>query len=75
MYQNFIFDLYGTLINIKTDETSGIFWDKVADFFKKNNAEYSGKSLFLEYRRIVKLKLEHISKIKKIKKRNSNFTI
>lgn len=28
---NFIFDLYGTLVDIKTDEESDVLWEKIAD--------------------------------------------
>lgn len=35
-YDNFIFDLYGTLIDIHTDETAGATWRKFSCFLNKN---------------------------------------
>ena len=32
MYSNYIFDLYGTLIDINTDESSNEFWYKLSLF-------------------------------------------
>ena len=29
---NFVFDLYGTLVDIKTDESKPVFWQKVAEY-------------------------------------------
>lgn len=45
MYQNYIFDLYGTLIDIRTDESGDKFWSKVAEIYKKNGASYTPSEL------------------------------
>ena len=34
-YKNYIFDLYGTLIDIHTDEESMLLWEFMADYLKK----------------------------------------
>ena len=40
-YRNFIFDLYGTLIDIHTDEHKPSLWRKMAHLFSVYGAEYS----------------------------------
>lgn len=35
-YQNYIFDLYGTLVDIKTDEESFSFWKKILSYIAKH---------------------------------------
>lgn len=39
-YKNVIFDLYGTLIDIRTDETSFSFWRKVRALLREYGADY-----------------------------------
>jgi putative hydrolase of the HAD superfamily len=52
-YDNYIFDLYGTLIDIHTDEDQPALWKKTADYMKEHfGAKVSGKKLKEEYRRI-----------------------
>ena len=41
MYQNIIFDLYGTLVDIKTDESKQTFWEELSLFLSYNGAKYS----------------------------------
>lgn len=55
MYDNYIFDLYGTLVDIHTNENSKILWDKLALFYSFNGAHYDGKDLKNCYRRKVKV--------------------
>ena len=45
MYKNFIFDLYGTLIDIRTDEQSNAVWEKYAAWLKTEGISYRGKKL------------------------------
>lgn len=54
MYQNYIFDLYGTLIDIRTDEYSPDFWRKAADIFSENGASYSPEELSFLYAKLVR---------------------
>ncbi len=42
MYRNFIFDLYGTLIDIRTDEESEDTWERFADWLSARGMEYTG---------------------------------
>ncbi len=51
MYQNYVFDLYGTLADIHTDEDNPTLWGKTAEMYSKNGAQYTGdelRSLYLE---------------------------
>lgn len=43
MYRNFIFDLYGTLIDIWTDEEGDATWDAYAEWLTKHGMSYTGK--------------------------------
>ncbi len=54
MYQNCIFDLYGTLIDIRTDESGEDFWNEVADVYLSYGAKYTAKELRDSYYRIAK---------------------
>lgn len=44
-YQNYIFDLYGTLIDINTDEWSAQLWKKMAVLYGYYGAHYTYKEL------------------------------
>lgn len=51
MYKNYIFDLYGTLINIHTNEEKNKVWKKLSLFYSYNGAAYKPNELkrdFLE---------------------------
>lgn len=54
MYQNYIFDLYGTLVDIRTDESEDNFWELVAGIYKSHGANYTGKEINHHYHRIAK---------------------
>lgn len=45
MYQNYIFDLYGTLVDIWTDEHMPSLWKQMAAFYSLKGASYSAKEL------------------------------
>ena len=51
-YDAVIFDLYGTLIDIHTDETRPALWGKMADFYARNGAGFTPVELQKEYRRL-----------------------
>ena len=44
-YRSFIFDLYGTLVDIRTDEHSPSLWRRAAEYFRAHGAAYSAKEL------------------------------
>ncbi|MDE5866530.1 MAG: HAD family hydrolase [Lachnospiraceae bacterium] len=54
MYRNFIFDLYGTLVDIHTDEDSSIVWDKLSLFYGYQGAVYIPEELKETYERLVR---------------------
>lgn len=53
MYKNYIFDLYGTLIDINTDEWQAALWKKLAILYAYRGAEYSYREIKSEYGRLV----------------------
>lgn len=48
-YSTYLFDLYGTLVDIHTDESSPAFWKKMADYFNKNGALFTPEELHSKY--------------------------
>ena len=62
MYRNIIFDLYGTLVDIHTDEYSIDFWRKAVQVYAMGGASFSPGELRTSYAKYVKraLRLEHI---------------
>ncbi len=63
MYQNCIFDLYGTLVDIRTDETGDKFWSEVAEVYTSYGAPYTSKELCDSYYKIAECEswLTHIT--------------
>ena len=55
MYKNYVFDLYGTLIDINTNEWSNDLWKKMATLYAYRGAHYTFKELNSEYNRLVEL--------------------
>lgn len=51
MYQNYIFDLYGTLIDIHTDEYSKNFFKKYAKWLRKQGFHFEWKLFYRLYTR------------------------
>ena len=49
MYTNYIFDLYGTLVDIHTNKKSKILWSKLSLFYSFNGAIYSSDELKASY--------------------------
>lgn len=49
MYKNFIFDLYGTLVDIRTDENNPALWDKLGEIYWAYGAEYAPGELWKTY--------------------------
>lgn len=65
-YQNYIFDLYGTLIDIKTDESKPSLWKKLAMFYNAYGCEWKGPSLRKAYHEDVEREKEILkARIKK----------
>lgn len=53
-YKNYIFDFYGTLVDIETDENKPSFWKKMAEIYRVYGADYSWKDLRDTYLSMVK---------------------
>lgn len=49
MYRNYIFDLYGTLADIRTDEESPDLWKKTALWYGEHEAYYNPAELWKRY--------------------------
>lgn len=60
MYKNYIFDLYGTLVDIHTDEASPVLWNKLALFYSFKGADYSPEELKNSYSEKIQLKKSSI---------------
>lgn len=54
MYETYIFDLYGTLVDIRTDENKKELWDRLALFYSFYGADYTPDELHLAYDRLTK---------------------
>ena len=51
-YKNYIFDLYGTLTDIRTDEESRSLWKKTALYYTEHGAPYTASELRRTYLRL-----------------------
>ena len=54
MYKNYIFDLYGTLVDIRTNERKTYLWKKMSEIFASYGAMYTPNDLHQTYRWLVK---------------------
>lgn len=61
MYKNYIFDLYGTLIDINTDEDNNLLWKKLSLFLSFKGAIYSPNELKISYNNLVNYHLERVT--------------
>lgn len=53
-YKNYIFDLYGTLVDIHTDEKNLKLWKKMVSYYKKHGAVYTPAKMRKTYELLVK---------------------
>ena len=53
MYKNYIFDLYGTLVDIRTDEWQAALWKKLAILYGYHGAHYTYKELGAAYGELI----------------------
>jgi len=61
-YKNYIFDLYGTLLDINTNEWSGYLWKKMQEFYGFHGAVYTPVELKKAYFRICREEEEKLAK-------------
>lgn len=57
-YESFVFDLYGTLVDIRTDEGKEEVWEKLALFYGYYDAHYTPQELKIRYEVLVSGKEE-----------------
>ena len=50
MYENYIFDFYGTLADIRTNEDSPYLWEKMSQIYSALGAAYEPEELRREFR-------------------------
>ena len=53
MYKNYMFDLYGTLADIHTDESDISLWEKTAEYYSSHGADYTAGELQKNYCKLV----------------------
>lgn len=53
-YRHCIFDLYGTLVDIRTDERSPRLWVRMAELYRRNGAVFQPGELRDGYFRLVR---------------------
>lgn len=61
MFKNYIFDLYGTLVDINTDENSHLLFEKLSLFYSYKGSYYSSSDLKDTYIQLVNDKLKSIT--------------
>lgn len=72
-YKNYIFDLYGTLVDIHTDESKASLWKKIAVYFSAQGAAYTGKELKDRYFALIKGEEKKLCR--KLKKKYPDVTV
>lgn len=63
MFKNYLFDLYGTLIDIRTDEDSPELWNKLAIFYSYKRAVYTPEEIKAKYRELSLKEKEKVEKL------------
>ncbi len=53
MYQNYIFDFYGTLVEIRTDEKKTVLWKRMSEIYSAWGAPYTADEMRKEYRNLL----------------------
>lgn len=64
VYKNYIFDFYGTLVDILTDEKDPALWDKLAQLYQAYGADYKGEGLKKSYAKRVAQTRKELIEIK-----------
>lgn len=59
MYQNYLFDLYGTLVDIHTNENKRYLWEKMSELYAFQGAAYTAAELKKAYYKEVALEKEN----------------
>ena len=56
MYDNYVFDLYGTLVDIHTEENDAKVWEKLSLFYGFHGALYDPQELQESYLALIQSK-------------------
>lgn len=64
MIQSYLFDLYGTLVDIRTDESMPSFWKRIALFLSLQGAAYGQKELQQTYLSAVEKEIDRCAAIR-----------
>lgn len=64
MYKNYIFDLYGTLVDINTNEWKRSLWKNMALIYSMSGAPYTGSQLNKAYDRMLHEEIDAVPKDK-----------
>lgn len=62
MYKNYLFDLYGTLVDINTNEWKTYLWDKMSELYGFEGASYKPMELKREYLAQVEKEKQNVRK-------------
>ena len=62
MYEAYIFDLYGTLVDIHTDEDLPYLWEKMSELYAAQGAVYEPEELKAELRRLETVQADMLKK-------------
>lgn len=62
-YKNYIFDLYGTIIDIHTEEGELKLWEELAKYYQKQGAEFKAQEIWDDYIAYVGKELEKAEEI------------
>lgn len=65
-FKNYIFDFYGTLVDIETDESSPVLWETMAQIYQSYGAHYTGDSLQVRYKELVQQAEQSIAREKQV---------
>ena len=57
-YDNYIFDIYGTLIDIRTDEGKPFLWKRLAWLYGYYGATYTDKEIYEQYCSLCKIETQ-----------------
>lgn len=63
MYKNYIFDLYGTLVDINTNEYKNYLWEKMVEIYGFEGANYTTKELKKAYFEQVEIEKENVKRL------------
>ena len=58
MYKNYVFDFYGTLVDIRTDEEKKEIWETLSLFYGYYGAVYTSEEMKEKYKKLTECRTE-----------------